>query len=489
MKKLILALIVSLCLVGCGNSTTNTDSNNNINKFDYSDAVSIVLGNTITVDGNEISNNDNDAVYLANDIVYYEEGKDASYGEGTEADGHSQAEADAHVVVHITKAGTYRLSGTLSKGQVAVDLGDDAEEDPNAVVTLVLDNVNITCEVAPGIIFYNVYESENTDKAGANVYIADGSTNTVNGSYVAKIYKEGTEKKKHKYDGAFYSKKSMIINGNTGVLNINAENEGLDTEMHLTINGGVINITANNDGINVNEDGVSIFTMNGGILTVDSGYGEEGDGIDSNGSIVINGGTIVAMPCNLSADGGIDSDLGITINGGTVIGFGMNGTITEDSKQAYISSNMSGTSIVIKSGKNVIYTLETPRSYSKLIFSSSDIKEDGTYSVNDVVASINVNNGFGGFPGGNMGGGNFDPNNMPEGMQRPNGNWGNGEFDPNAMPGGNMGGFNGNFDPNNMPEGMNPNNMPGGFNGHFDPNNMPNGQMWPSGNNDSQINA
>ena len=50
MKKLILTLIVSLCLVGCGNSTTNTDSDSN--KFDYSDAVSIVFGNTILVYGN-----------------------------------------------------------------------------------------------------------------------------------------------------------------------------------------------------------------------------------------------------------------------------------------------------------------------------------------------------------------------------------------------------------------------------------------------------
>ena len=153
-----------------------------------------------------------------------------------------------------------------------------------------------------------------------------------------------------------------------------------------------------------------------------------------------------------------------------MIGFSMNGTITEDSKQDYISSNVSGTSFVIKSGKNVIYSLETPRSYSKLIFSSSDIKEDGTYSVNDVVASINVNNGFGGFPGGNMGGGNFDPNNMPEGMQRPNG--GKGEFDPN-----------------NLPEGFDPSKMQGG---NFDPNNIPNGQMWPNGNNqnnDNKVNA
>ena len=86
--------------------------------------------------------------------------------------------------------------------------------------------------MASAIIFYNVYEcgskdSEtaskdvDTSKAGANVIIADGTENNINGSYVAKIYKsvtlseDGTEvtdsKKLHKYDGAFYSKMSMNV--------------------------------------------------------------------------------------------------------------------------------------------------------------------------------------------------------------------------------------------------------------------------------------
>jgi hypothetical protein len=68
----------------------------------------------ITVDGSVISTNAEDAVYAANDIVYYEEGHDFTYGEGTEEDAHSPKEAAAHTVVHITKAGTYILSGKLS---------------------------------------------------------------------------------------------------------------------------------------------------------------------------------------------------------------------------------------------------------------------------------------------------------------------------------------------------------------------------------------
>ena len=201
----------------------------------YDDAMQIVLSDSgITVDGAAVSTDLTAAVYTANDIVYYESGKDFTYGEGGEKDAHSPEEAAAHTVVHITKPGVYSLCGKLSLGQIAVDLGDEAKKDPDAVVTLVLNGVDITCEVAPAVIFYNVYECGNDDMekatkdvdtsaAGANVIIPDGTINTVSGSYVEKIYKpdslvlsdDKTEvedaDKLHKYDGAFYSKRSMNI--------------------------------------------------------------------------------------------------------------------------------------------------------------------------------------------------------------------------------------------------------------------------------------
>ena len=326
--------------------------------------VSIQLSdNGITVDGEKASSDDTDAVYVAHDIVFYLEGQGIAYGEGTEEDAHSQAEADAHTVVHISQPGTYVLSGTLSAGQVAVDLGEDAEEDPDAVVTLILNGVDITCSVAPAVIFYNVYECGSADAetavkdvdtsaAGANVILADGTVNNIAGSYVARIYKpdsvelseDGSEvvdsKKLHKYDGAFYSKMSMNVDGEaegTGVLNIFAENEGLDSELHLTVNGGVINILSGNDGINTNEDGVSVTTVNGGTMTIEvDGATGEGDGIDSNGWLVINGGTVIAVACGDSQDAGIDSDMGIYINGGTVVASGNMYDRIEDGGQNYV---------------------------------------------------------------------------------------------------------------------------------------------------------
>lgn len=299
----------------------------------------------ITVDGQPVSVSDEDAVYTANDIIYYED-RDAyasgnPYGEGAESDRHAGEEAARHTVVHITQPGTYVLRGTLSAGQIAVDLGKNAKTDPDAVVTLILDNLDLTCTVAPGIIFYRVYECDSawvtdeenytanpvqdTSAAGANIVLRDGSTNTVRGSYVARIYKDAEgEKKLHKYDGAVYSKMSMNVYGEqdgTGILNIEAENEGLDTELHLTVNGGVINIRSQNDGINTNEDNVSVTTINGGSVHIVAGLGEEGDGVDSNGYLVINGGVVISAAKPMS-DSGLDSSMGSYVNGGFVLATG-----------------------------------------------------------------------------------------------------------------------------------------------------------------------
>ena len=172
-----------------------------------------------------------------------------------------------------------------------------------------LNGVDIDCGVAPGLVFYQAYECDNTweDKeehtadidttnAGATVVLAEGSENTVHGTNVYRMlktkYKDEetagnfmgmdsvpTQKKMRKIDGAFYSFITMNIEG-TGKLTINSEFEGLDTELHLNIKGGDITINALNDGININEDNVSVGMFTGGSVTINGGQGDEGDGID-----------------------------------------------------------------------------------------------------------------------------------------------------------------------------------------------------------------
>ena len=449
MKKTIVPfLLAGVCAVSMSSMIVMAE-NMAENLFEADDITEIVLSDeAITVNGEVVSNSSDAAVYTANDVVFYLEGQGFTYGEGTETDEHSQEEADAHTVVHITKPGTYSLSGKLSAGQVAIDLGEDAEEDPNAVVNLILDNVDISCSVAPAVIFYNVYECGSTDEeaasmtvdtsaAGANVYIADDSVNNVDGSYVARIYKEytlsedGTEvvdnKKLHKYDAAFYSKMSMNVNGDTGILNIQAANEGLDSELHLTMNGGNVNITSGNDGINTNEDGISVTTINGGELNiVVNGATGEGDGIDSNGWLVINGGSVTTAACGFSGDAGIDSDMGICINGGEVAAAGNMFDRIEGGKQNYAVFTLNnrvtgGTTVSMKDADgNVIGEWTPANDFMYFVVSGADLTAD-SYTLWNGETELGTSSSTGMMGGFGMGGRGMMDGQMPNGGQMPDG--------------------------------------------------------------------
>ena len=445
--------------------STNTEDASDSSENQTEECKIELSDDSILVDGEAISTDSESAVYAGADIVYYKEGQDSTYGAGGEDDGHSEEEAAEHTVVTITKAGTYRVSGTLSKGQIAIDLGEDSRDDESAVVNLILDNADITCTVASGIVVYNAYEcgSDDTEaatkdvdttNAGVHIILADDSENTVNGSHVAKIYKEGTTqedvdagnaKKQWKFDAAIDSLVSIEFDAEeeTGTLAVNSDNEGIETSRHLTINGGTITINSNDDAINANEDGVSVITINGGVLTCNAGGGKEGDGIDSNGWIVINDGVVVSAANATSQDSGVDSDNGIYINGGTVLASGnMYDEVSEDSEQAFVALSFAdsveaGQMFALKNADGEIVTVfSAANDFQTLVYSSSELT-DGDYTLYEISSAEGVavsglytevtsvsdevqlqgSKGAGGF--GRMGGGMGKPNGerpeMPDG--------------------------------------------------------------------------
>lgn len=370
----------------------------------------------VLVNGSAASTDSSDAVYTSHDVVYYED-RDTydsgnPYGEGTADERHSAEDAAAVTVVNITEPGTYRISGTLSAGQISVDLGEDAYSDPDARVTLILDGVDITCEVAPALVFYNVYECDgdwstetaspdvDTSDAGAVIVLADGSVNNVTGSHVARIYEDTAEGDKlWKIDSAIHSFMSMNVDGEeegTGVLNVVADNEGIESDLHLTFNGGNVNIESQDDGVNSNEDGVSVTTVNGGSLHILAGLGSEGDGIDSNGYLVVNGGTVIAM-ANPASDSGLDSDMGSYINGGTVVALGSTMDWAEsDSDQVtmnlqFASSQDAGDAIVVTDEDGTVVFAYDPsedetagsavRNYLGAVVSCANFEVGATYHV------------------------------------------------------------------------------------------------------------
>ena len=457
MKKTMAMLLACLLLSGCAPKPVPEKPlvrTEYVSRFAEPTRITLTDGE-LTVEG------DQEAVHTSRDIVYYEdrEAYDSGnpYGEGEEHEKHTREEAEAHTVVNITKPGAYVVMGRLPAGQIRVDLGEDACEDPDAVVELILQDADITCTVAPAILFLNTYECDggwskedakpdvDTSAAGANL-ILEGK-NIVSGSHVAKIFKDQDgEKKLWKQDGAIYSYMSMNVFG-PGSLELTADNEGMDTQLHLTVNGGDISIFSDNDGINTNEDGVSVTTVNGGTLRIAAGLGAEGDGIDSNGYLVINGGTVISA-AKPASDAGLDSDLGSFIHGGTVVAMGAAMDWAEsNSRQVTMNLQFAGHQqpgsairITKTDGTEVFsFTPEDPdRGFSGLILSAPALVQGERYQVwiNDVQQQYTGTDvgpgGFGGGPGGmkppagfpEEPSGDFGRDRMPEGEAVPRGGFG-----------------------------------------------------------------
>ena len=199
----------------------------------------------------------------------------------------------------------------------------------------------------------------------------------------------------YKAAGAISSDIDLYFEG-TGYLEVKSKNkEGIETKGNLTFSGGTGDyaIYAEDDCLNTtttsssNKSARNTLTIdvNSLVAIVDAGEdADEGDSIDSNGKLIINGGTIIAI-AHPGQDAGLDSETGTYINGGTVLATGdMFDGVSDESKQNFIvfsfkTAQTADTLITLLNENNeAVMAYKTDRSYTNLVYSSSDFKE-GTY--------------------------------------------------------------------------------------------------------------
>ena len=341
----------------------------------------------ILVNNEAISTVDTNNMYLSNGM-----------SNGGTSENAMNANIQITNVVNIKNSGTYEFTGTLTDGQIAIDANKLAGN-----VTIILNNVNITCKNAPAIFVYN----SKLDSASYTVTIkvADGSTNIIAGGkikqsvegwedqsnllyYVDKGHDDdGNYYERYKYDGAISSDVSLKFEGN-GTLTVNAlAKEGIESKKHITINSGNYIINALDDGINACTDEESVITINDGTILVNVlPEAEEGDGIDSNGSIYINGGKVFAFASEKSQDSGLDSDTGIYINGGYVVGTGnMADEVSTASEQTFMQVQFDNKIAkdtlltILNESKNPIIAFKSNRAYTILTISSPKLQNGEHY--------------------------------------------------------------------------------------------------------------
>ena len=242
-------------------------------------------------------------------------------------------------VVTITAAGTYRLSGEITDGQIAVNAGKEDEvrlildgftisnASSSAVYGIKSGSITITTEegtdnnITDGTGYQ--YEEEDADEPDAAVFskddiILEGSgTLTVTGNYGCGIRsKDDLTVKSGTYvidavQDAMKGKDSVEIEGGTFTLNagedgIQASNDEEEDKGCVKISDGTFSITAAAKGIKAE----TLLEVSGGTIDIDS----EDDAVHCNGDVNITGGTFTIA----TGDDGIHADKQVVIDDGTI---------------------------------------------------------------------------------------------------------------------------------------------------------------------------
>lgn len=122
--------------------------------------------------------------------------------------------------------------------------------------------------------------------------------------------------------------------GGTHTLN-SSENEGIESKDTLLITGGTWTVNASDDGMNAKN----LLQIDDGTITVCSA---NNDGLDSNGSLLINGGTITVLARTMPEEAFDTDNTPFEINGGTVIGIGPSAIFPTAQKQNVLMIGGSG---------------------------------------------------------------------------------------------------------------------------------------------------
>jgi hypothetical protein len=197
--------------------------------------------------------------------------------------------------VSITRAGTYRISGTLEEGQIKVETDDDD------TVILWLEGVSVTSTTDPALYVSNSH--------GLLIYLEDGTVNTFRSGKETAV--SAWSASSTATGGAVMLSDDAVISGRGTLEVCGYINNGIHCSNDLMIDSGTVTVTAVNNGIK----GKDSLIVNGGKLTVVSG----GDGLKSDddtdpgtGILTVNGGTIEIT----SYDEGIKATTQIILAGG-----------------------------------------------------------------------------------------------------------------------------------------------------------------------------
>lgn len=295
MKKLFAVAMVATMLVGCSTAEETTTETTTVTT---PTAVAETLS-TVTTSA-EVLELLSDDQFTGNDyevgLVFDTESTITLANNGSTAEDSSVTVSGNTVT--ITQEGSYRVTGSLSDGQLVIAV-DEGEK-----VQLILDSVSITNSATAPI------EVQTADK----VFVTLEGTNTLTATIV--------DTEESSVDAALFSKADLTLNG-SGSLTITATNgNGITSKDDLVVTGGTYTITADGHGLDANNS----IRIASGTFTMDTGKdGMHADHEEAEkGYIYILDGTFVitALGDGLDSSSQVqveDGNFNITTGGGSAL--------------------------------------------------------------------------------------------------------------------------------------------------------------------------
>jgi hypothetical protein len=270
--------------------------------------------------------------------------------------------------VTITSPGTYKLIGSLTDGQIIVDVQD-------GVVGLELSSVDINSSTGPAIHIINAQE--------AVIVLADNTENHMSDGSARE-----SESIEDEPTAALFSMADLTITGN-GALEVEGNyQDGITSKDGLLFAGGTITIRAEDDGIR----GKDYLIVQGGAIAVDAG----GDGLKSDNEVDATQGYVRIEDGQLDITAGgdaIQAQTNVTVIDGEISlssGGGSNSRIDESASAKGIkgvaSVRIDGGSLAINSADDAIHSNGSiVVSGGTLVLSTGDdgMHADSTLDVND----------------------------------------------------------------------------------------------------------
>jgi hypothetical protein len=282
-----LGIICMIAFVGCSSNNSST-----------SDAPKIGAMSSSGVEN----------ITLDTDDMFTDRDKDTSYEDATEI----VLDDSTTETTTISKEGTYLLTGSLSNGQIVVDV------DKKEKVQLVLKDVTINCDTSAAIYVkqadkvFITLEGENTLSNSQEFVAIDD--NNIDGVIFSKddltFNGSGSLTVTAKYGHGIVSKNDLVFT--SGTYTVEAASHALSGKDSVRIAGGTYNLTAGKDAIhskNTDDTTKGYVYIEDGNFTINA----DDDGIHANMTNMIAGGTITIEKSYEGIEG---QDIEIT--GGTI---------------------------------------------------------------------------------------------------------------------------------------------------------------------------